>query len=199
MPRNDRQSGLLLEASSIADSSLESVFSMTDESSLEERVEELFLALREPVFHYLLSVFGDARDAEDVTQDSFLKLFTALSEGQKIRDVRFWIFRVAHNLAINKRKHLQFVSTLKADTFDEFERIVADSSPNPEQLVLNRERYERVFNGLKRLTLNERQCLFLRAEGFRYREIAEIMEVGVPTVGEYLRRSIRKLGGQSGE
>lgn len=199
MPRNDPQSGLSLEASSIADSSLGSVFSMTEESSLEERVEELFLALREPVFHYLLSVFGDPRDAEDATQDAFLKLFTALSEGQKIRDVRFWIFRVAHNLAINKRKHLQFVSTLKADTFDEFERIVADSSPNPEQLVLNRERYERVFNGLKQLTLNERQCLFLRAEGFRYREIAEIMEVGVPTVGEYLRRSIRKLGGRSGE
>ncbi|MBK6724628.1 MAG: helix-turn-helix transcriptional regulator [Acidobacteria bacterium] len=49
---------------------------------------------------------------------------------------------------------------------------------------------------MKRLTLNERQCLYLRAEGFRYREIAEIMNIGVPTVGEYLRRSIDKLGDQ---
>ncbi|MBK9528393.1 MAG: helix-turn-helix transcriptional regulator [Acidobacteria bacterium] len=52
------------------------------------------------------------------------------------------------------------------------------------------------FHGLKRRTLNERQCLYLRAEGFRYREIAEIMNIGVPTVGEYLRRSIDKLGDQ---
>lgn len=199
MPGIDPQTGLSLEANSIVDSSVDSVFSMADESNLDTRVEELFVALRDPVYHYLLSVFGEPRDAEDVTQDAFLKLFTTLAEGQRIRDVRFWIFRVAHNLAINKRKHLQFVSTLKADTWEEFEKIVTDSSPNPEQMVLNRERYEKVFNGLKQLTMNERQCLFLRAEGFRYREIAEIMEVSVPTVGEYLRRGIRKLGGQSGE
>jgi DNA-directed RNA polymerase specialized sigma24 family protein len=49
------------------------------------------------------------------------------------------------------------------------------------------EKYTRLHTAIGRLTLPERQCLHLRAEGFRYREIAEILEVGVPTVGEYLR------------
>ncbi|MBP7476472.1 MAG: RNA polymerase sigma factor [Pyrinomonadaceae bacterium] len=169
---------------------------MTESTSLDEQIGEIFTALRAQVFNYLLSVFGDPNEAEDVTQDAFLQLYRTRLKGQEIQNPRFWIFRVAHNLAVNRGRRAQFVSTLPMETWDQLEKALPDTGLNPEQLTLKREQFARLFHGLKRLTLNERQCLYLRAEGFRYREIAEIMNIGVPTVGEYLRRSIDKLGDQ---
>ena len=166
---------------------------MTENNSLEQQTTRLFETLRLPVYQYLMAVFGDAAEAEDLTQDAFLQLYKALREGQTIRNVRFWIFRVAHNLAINRRKHNQFIAPLNADSWREIERRLPDKSLNPEQNVLQREKYERIYKGLKLLTINERQSLHLRAEGFKYKEIAEIMNVAVPTVGEFLRRGIKKL------
>lgn len=162
---------------------------MTDTPSLEEQIEQIFTALRVQVFNYLLSVFGDPGEAEDLTQDAFLQLYRTRLKGQEIQNPRFWIFRVAHNLAVNRGRHAQFVSTLPAETWDQLEKALPDTGLNPEQFALKREQYARLFQGIKRLTLNERHCLYLRAEGFRYKEIAEIMNIGVPTVGEYLRRS----------
>jgi RNA polymerase sigma-70 factor (ECF subfamily) len=174
-------------------------YAMTDTIDLEEQIQQIFAALRNPVYQYLLSVFGEPAEAEDLTQDAFLQLYRALLKGQEIQNARFWIFRVAHNLALDKRKHQQFVSTIQIDSWDEIEKLLPESGLNPEQIILRKEKFEMLSQGLKRLTLNERQCLYLRAEGFRYKEIAEIMDVGVPTVGEYLRRSIKKLGEQGVE
>jgi RNA polymerase sigma factor (sigma-70 family) len=46
---------------------------------------------------------------------------------------------------------------------------------------------------MKRLSLQEKQCLHLRAEGFRYREIGDILGISANAVNEYLRRAMRKL------
>lgn len=190
-------SGLKGEAETELIPQAEQLCAMTETINLEERIEQLFGMLRMPVYQYLLSVFSEPGEAEDLTQDAFLQLYKTLLKGQEVQNVRFWIFRVAHNLAVNSRKHSQFVSTIQGETWKDFEMLVPDTGLNPEQIVLKREKFERLLKGLKRLTLNERQCLYLRAEGFRYKEIADIMEVAVPTVGEYLRRSIMKLGEQA--
>lgn len=166
---------------------------MTGSDSLEQQLARLFETLRVPVYQYLMAVFGNEAEAEDLTQDAFLQLYKALREGQTIRNVRFWIFRVAHNLAINRRKHNQFIAPLGADMWQEIEKQLPDKGLNPEQIILQREKYERIYEGMKRLSIQERQALHLRAEGFKYKEIAEIMNVATPTVGEFLRRGIGKL------
>lgn len=168
-------------------------FVMTEDNTLEQQVTQLFEALRLPVYQYLMAVFGDPAEAEDLTQDAFLQLHKALRQGQTIRNVRFWVFRVAHNLALNRRKHNQFIAPLDADSWQEIEARLQDKGLNPEQNVLQREKYERIYEGLKRLSTQERQSLNLRAEGFKYKEIAEIMSITIPTANEFLRRAIRKL------
>lgn len=166
---------------------------MAENDRIQREVSELFETLRTPVYQYLLAAFGGAEEAEDWTQGAFLQLYKVLREGQTIRNVRFWLFRVAHNMAISHHRHRQFIAPLDADTWDELERRLPDKTLNPEQNLLQREKYERIYEAMKRLSLQERQALHLRAEGFKYREIAEIMNVAVPTVGEFLRRGIRKL------
>jgi len=177
----------------------ELLISMTETNQLEQQITQLFETLRQPVYQYLMAVFGNAEEAEDLTQDAFLQLYKTVKSGQTIRNIRFWIFRVAHNLAINRRKHNQFIAPLDADSWEVIESLLTDSKPNPEQNILLREKYERLYLGLKRLSMQERQALFLRAEGFRYREIGEIMSVATPTVGEFLRRGIKKLSEQNGD
>ena len=166
---------------------------MAESNKIEYQVTQLFETLRLPVYQYLMAVFGNSAEAEDLTQDAFLQLYKALRAGQTIRSVRFWIFRVAHNLAISRHRHNRFIAPLDADSWQEIERRLPDKGLNPEQNLLQREKYERIYDGLKLLSMQERQSLYLRAEGFKYKEIAGIMNVAVPTVGEFLRRGIRKL------
>ena len=160
---------------------------------LEQKVTQFFEVLRDPVYHYLLAVFGNSAEAEDVTQDAFLQLYRALQSGQAIENVRCWIFRVAHNLAINQKKHNQFLNPLDARSWDELRHLLPDPGLNPEQRILQQEKFEQLHATLGRLSLQERQCLHLRAEGFRYREIGEVLGIDTKSVAEYLRRGIKKL------
>lgn len=173
--------------------------SMTDSINLEQHLTEHFETLRTPVYQYLMSVFGNSEEAEDLTQDAFLQLYKTVKGGTTINNVRFWIFRTVHNLAINRKKHNQFIAPLDADSWTEIERLIPDTNPNPEQNILLQEKYERLYLGLKRLSMQERQALYLRAEGFRYREIGEIMNIATTTVAEFLRRGIKKLAEQNGD
>jgi RNA polymerase sigma-70 factor (ECF subfamily) len=160
---------------------------------LEDRVTRLFLLLREPVYHYLLVVFRSPAEAEDITQETFLQLYQQLHSGERIDNVRFWIFRVAHNLAINRQKRERIYELLPEPTWEEMRERLADTALDPEQLVLVEERMQRLHAAIAWLSPQERQCLHLRVEGFRYREIGEILGIATPSVAEFLRRGIRKL------
>ncbi len=160
---------------------------------LDERVTQLFELLREPVYHYLLVIFRSPAEAEDITQETFLQLYKHLHDGERIDNIRFWVFRVAHNLAVNRQKREQIYEHLAEPSWDEIFERLADSAPDPEQLLLIQERMQRLHAAMAWLSPQERQCLHLRVEGFRYREIGEIVGISTSSVAEFLRRGIRKL------
>src|SRR6266508_2623432 len=137
---------------------------------LEQKVTGYFEQWREPVYRYVVAAFGNSAQAEDVTQEAFLQLYRCLHAGQSIRNVRAWVFRVAHNLAVNQIKSQQFITPLDDETWAEVRRLYQDTSPTPEQ-----------------------KCLHLRTKGLRYREIAEILDMSTTTVAETLYRVIEKL------
>jgi RNA polymerase sigma-70 factor, ECF subfamily len=68
-----------------------------------------------------------------------------------------------------------------------------DPRPSPEQQILLDERMKSFEDAFSRLTPKQRQCVLLRAEGFRYREIAITLGVSVQRVGELMQRSITLL------
>ena len=160
---------------------------------LEQEIIRLFEQWRAPIYEYLALVFGHPAEAEEIAQDAFLQFYNARRDGQTIDNPKAWLFRVAHNLAINRRKRDRFFDRLDASDFDELSRLLPDTAPGPEQSLLQREKFARLLTAMKRLSLQEKQCLHLRAEGFRYREIGEILGVSSGAVNEYLRRAMRKL------
>ena len=159
----------------------------------EEKVSQLFELLREPLYHYLLVIFRSPAEAEDIAQESFLQLYKHLQDGQQIDNPRFWIFRVAHNLAINRQKREEISELLDEPLWDEIRGRLADPALDPEERLLERDKLQRLHAAMAWLSPQERQCLQLRVQGFRYREIGEILGIATPSVAEFLRRGIRKL------
>src|SRR5439155_17990978 len=121
-------------------------------------------------------------------------LYSALEEGQSIQNVRAWAFKVAHNLAIDKVRQGQFVAAVTEEEWDSIIRNLQDKALDPEQTLLQKEKFNRLRAAISRLNMIERQCLHLRSKGFRYREIGEILEIGTTTVADTLGRVIEKLG-----
>jgi RNA polymerase sigma-70 factor (ECF subfamily) len=99
------------------------------------------------------------------------------------------VFRVAHNLGLNVRARqesgLPFEPALEC--------CLAAPGKDPEQALIERERMARLREAILSLSEQQKSCLFLRAEGLRYQEIAQVIGVGTSTVGEFLRRAITRL------
>lgn len=160
---------------------------------LEEKVSRYFEQWRDPVNRYVVAVFGDPVEAEEITQEAFLQLYRRLHSGQSVTNVRAWVFRAAHSLALNRIRSQQFIELLDDEAWDHFRRSLIDLSPNPEQRLLQVEQFNRLRTAIARLTPVERQCLHLRTKGLRYREIAEVLDLGTSTIAETLYRVIDKL------
>ena len=81
-------------------------------ATIETKITDLFEALRSSIFGYLVAVFGqgNVNEAEDIAQDAFLQLHRMLQKGVQIDNPRAWLFRVAHNRAINQLKLRQYVA-----------------------------------------------------------------------------------------
>jgi RNA polymerase sigma factor (sigma-70 family) len=103
------------------------------------------------------------------------------------------VFRAAHSLALNRIRSQQFIQLLDEEAWEELKRTRIDADANPEQRVIQLEKLQRLRIAIARLTATERQCLHLRTKGLRYREIAEILDIGTSTVAETLYRVIEKL------
>ena len=70
--------------------------------SNEEIVTALYEQMRPALLGYVYHLTGSVRDAEDLVQIAFLQLFDQLGRRSEIRNVRGWIYRAVHNLAINQ-------------------------------------------------------------------------------------------------
>jgi RNA polymerase sigma-70 factor (ECF subfamily) len=160
---------------------------------LEEQITRIFDELREPIYRYLLCLSASPTEADEIIQETFLRLYRHLNAGGREDNLRGWLFRVAHNIGINEFKKRNRLFSIARTEICELEISTADPQPGPEELLLRKEKMASIHAAISTLSEQQRQCLYLRAEGFRYREIAEILEVTISTVAESLRRAIKKL------
>ncbi len=159
---------------------------------VECEVVRLFDKLREPALRYIVSFGLSIHDGEEVAQEAFLALLQHLHMGKPRDNLRGWIFRVAHNLALKKRqaneKSVQVTESYGISLNDQL-----DPAWNPEELLWANERQERLFSVFCALPEKDQRCLRLRAEGLRYREIAEVLEMSLGAVSNSLARSLARM------
>jgi RNA polymerase sigma-70 factor, ECF subfamily len=158
----------------------------------EHLVIRLFEEFRAPLLRYTLALGLPVHDGEEITQEVFLALFQHVQLGKCQRNLRGWIFRVAHNLALKRRQSKQRLQEHN-DSGGLAAARQLDSSPNPEEQVLSAQRQRRLLAVLDALPEQDRACLRLRAEGLRYREIARVLGISLGTVSVSLTRSLTRL------
>ncbi|HEY6293570.1 MAG TPA: sigma-70 family RNA polymerase sigma factor [Terriglobia bacterium] len=167
--------------------------SVADPCEVEEEVFGLFDQLRDRLLRYVLWLGLSVHDGEEIIQDVFLSLFRHLRLGRSRKNLRGWIFRVAHNLALKQRSACQkFREAAESD--GGFAEQQLDPGPNPEEQLVCNQRQRRLLAVVRALPEQDQRCLRLRAEGLRYREIADVLGISLGAVSISLTRSLERLG-----
>ena len=165
-------------------------------SELESVVIRLFDQFQGRILSYTLRCGLPFHDAEDVVQETFLALHRHLELGRPRSNLSGWLFRVAHNLALKRRTTIQVTerSILDESALDQH----PCPSPNAEEEFLFSQRQRRLRAVLRALPDQDRRCLHLRAEGLKYREIAEVLGISLGGVSMSLARSLARIARAAG-
>jgi RNA polymerase sigma-70 factor (ECF subfamily) len=144
-------------------------------------------AFEAPLLRHAAAVVGDAAAAQDVVQESFLRL---LAKGQPIDNLSAWLHRVTHNPALD---HLRKESRMRKLHLSAAPR-TEPLAPPPSEDFDRREAQALVLGALERLTHNERAVLMLKIkEGRSYQEISERTGLSSSNVGYLIHHGLKKL------
>lgn len=178
-------------ASALADISARAEWERAEIRRIEDKVVVYFDQLRRPLLRYLSGFQLPVQEGEEIVQDVFLALFRHLRNGRSEANLRAWIFRVAHNLALKRRgyelRRSPDVLGLRPET------LAIDPAPDPEALAVENQTRRRLQHALDTLPARDNQCLRLRAEGLRFREIAKVLGISLGAVSISLTRSLARL------
>jgi RNA polymerase sigma-70 factor (ECF subfamily) len=177
-----------------------------DMSAFEELVQEY----QPLVYALILRLLGDAEEARDATQETFLKIYRHFARFRGESSLKTWVCRIAINQARNaerwrRRRHRD--ETRSLDEPEEPGRPVSahwqSSAATPESLALAHERRRQIESALAKLKKDFRLAVILRdIEDLSYEEIAGVLEISVGTVKsriargrEMLRASLKQQAG----
>jgi RNA polymerase sigma-70 factor (ECF subfamily) len=141
-----------------------------------------------PLRRYLKLTGVHESTAQEIVQETFLRLYRHLRADGDRTNLRAWCYRVAQNLARNEQAAARQKRWAPLD-----EDMLHEVIPSAESRLLVREREEALRNALGKLSAAERECLVLRSQGLKYREIAAVLEIAVSTAAENVQRGLRRL------
>jgi RNA polymerase sigma-70 factor, ECF subfamily len=156
---------------------------------------DLVRRYQDRLFHSVLRLVDQPADAADVVQDAFLNAYQNLESFKGDAEFFTWLYRVAFNAAISRRRRTKPLASLEIGPSGELFEPADDSEGiRPGELLERGEDYAAVHAGLKRLSPEHRAVLVLKdIDGLKYEEIAEITGVPIGTVRSRLHRARLEL------
>ena len=160
--------------------------------------EDLVTEHEKGVYAIAQRMTGNAEDAADMTQETFIKAYNSLSSFRGDSKFSVWLYRIATNVCLDflrSRSRKPTVSlSVEDDDGEETQMDIADESQSPEQLLERGLTRDAVRRGLKSLSPEYRQILLLREiQGLSYEEIAEALALEVGTVKSRIFRARKRL------
>ncbi len=168
----------------------------------EAAYRELVRRYERPVFSLIYRMVRNRELAEDLAQDTFVKVLNALGTYRPEFKFSSWVFKIANNVAIDqlRRRELDTLSlegSPHATTPDAIEATTLElGAPGESALdeVANRELGSEIERAIARLRPEYRSCILLRhVEDRSYEEIAEILDLPLGTVKTYIHRARHEL------
>jgi RNA polymerase sigma-70 factor (ECF subfamily) len=171
------------------------------QAGLAERPEARSESLRlyeehyESCYRFLILSGCSTDECLDLLQEGFLRLHQNLRKGVRIESPRSWLIRVLERLRIDEFRRASRVSS-----FGDFPDYIWDhhiaTESSPEAAALDKERTEKLKAAVRGLTATQRRYLMLRAEGLKFREIAELHSVTIGSVFDACARALKAIGKQ---
>lgn len=150
-----------------------------------EDMSELYSRTRTAVYSLALSYLGNAHDAQDITQDTFVQVWERAGQYRPNGSPMGWLLTVCRNLALMRIR--------KADCHADLDDSGWDAIP-AEEKGLSVEERALLQDALALLDKNERRVVMLHAAaGMKHREIAVLLEMPLATVLSKYHRAIKKL------
>ena len=157
---------------------------------------QLVYRYKDKLFNYIIQFVKDAAQAEDLLQDTFLKLYTHKNSYKEIAKFSTWIYTIAGNYAKTElRKYKRRKTFSHSDLgFDNKEFIIKDKAETPSEVFLTINLKSELNNCLSKLPLNFRTIIILRdIQELSYEEISTIVELPLGTVKSRINRARLKV------
>lgn len=154
---------------------------------------ELIFLYEKKIYNYCLRMTNCREDAEDLTQEVFVRVYRNLKGFQGNSRLSTWIFRIAHNICIDHFRKSKFtmVSLNQTKNYeDQREMELPSEDPTPEQEALRKEQQEFLLKSIENLRPEYKTVIILRdIQHHSYEEIAEILDVPLGTVKSHISRA----------
>lgn len=159
------------------------------------------LAYLDALYRTALRMTRSEAEAEDLVQETYIKAFRARHQFERGTNLKAWLFRILTNTFINQfRRSKARPQAAEIDDIDESSLYrhmtgasAASQSAEPETVVLDRVVDSQVTDALEALPEKFRTVVLLDAEGFSYREMADMLQVPIGTVMSRLHRGRKFL------
>jgi len=158
-------------------------------------MDELLRRYKNPIFHFTFRLCRNTAEAEDLTQEVFLRIHQYRDGYRPCGKFSTWIFSIAHNIAISTlRKRKRWLSWLRKEDDPQQLEDVASPDPSPQEEVSQHEVVGVVQECIKGLPFLQREALILREyEHLDYQEIAKILKKSLGAVKTLIRRARMNL------
>jgi RNA polymerase sigma-70 factor, ECF subfamily len=149
------------------------------------------------IYNYAYRLCGNAHDAEDISQEAFLRAWQHLRSFNARKTFRTWLFSITHNVAVDllrKRRHLVFSAFDTDEGKNMLAETIADPAPLPDELVAQYEDAAHMERLLEALPVNHREVLVLHHSAeMTFEEIGAVLRKPLNTVKSQYRRALLSL------
>ena len=154
-------------------------------------VSELLRIYYEDVFSYLRRLCGSQADAEDLTQQTFVKVWSSLDRFKGRSKFSTWLHRIAYNCYIDWRR--KNPGNVQSNT-DQWWLEWRDGNPGPAEKLAQRQLSRQLYEAVDRLDEDKKQTIHLHYyQGLSLRETAKVLGIATSTVKYRLREVLRIL------
>jgi RNA polymerase sigma-70 factor (ECF subfamily) len=158
--------------------------------------DELVRKYRPRVYSLALHLTGQASDADDITQDAFLKAYHKLPEFEGRSEFFTWIYRITLHRALNSKRDRKRRRTVPLDDPRLVAAVAVDSHGDPERAAQLRDRYRALLEAFDRLSpLLQTTVVLTTLQGLSYKEAAVVLETTEGTIAWRIHEARRKMQG----
>jgi RNA polymerase sigma-70 factor (ECF subfamily) len=152
--------------------------------------EPLMLAHQEPVFRFAYLFLGDADDAEDITQETFLRAYHNLKRFDSARPLRPWLLSIAANLAKNRHRSAARYLAALTRSF----RAEPPTALDVEGHAAHHQDADQLWKAVRQLNTDDQQIIYLRFFlDLSTAEAAQALDMAEGTVKSRLNRAVGRL------